>query len=141
MKLKVFNVANSRTMKLRKPSLTMNFKNGLITINNGAVALIQLKLGDKMCVAWDEEDKEWYLYKDDTGFPLRKSNGSKETYSLSFNAMRITDAMKEHLPVELVKPTGSMQLSKHVVNDNGKEYWPILLPSFKLSNRKLCNAS
>lgn len=95
MKLKLFNSENTISIRGggKVPSLSINQKAGLFSLNKEACTLIGLSDGDQIIIHQDEdEEADWYLEKvEEKGFVLR----SKENVSsgLLFNNTALVRAI------------------------------------------------
>jgi len=79
MKLKEYTPQNAviERKQPRTPAVSFNLKTNMITINGDACDIIGVKEGDKVSIGHDEEyPSDWYIRKNDEGFPL----GTKEGY-------------------------------------------------------------
>ncbi len=76
MKIKRFNIENTKCVKIGKPTIRFA-KQGQITLSTEAVRKMNIKPGDKIEFIQDEEKpKDWYLKKSKIGFSTRKYSGS-----------------------------------------------------------------
>lgn len=92
MKLKRFNPDNASL--IRPGKCTIRFASqGQVTLSKTLVDKMNLKPGDKLELANDEESPEkrdWYLIKSDKGFSLRMYKSEKH---LCFNCSAITTTL------------------------------------------------
>lgn len=131
MKLQVFNKANCQRIKAGKPTFTLNQSIGTMTISKDAKLMMGYKELDEVAIAYDSENNEWYIYKvKQDGFKLRNASGVKS--SLIFNNRKVVDSIGKHLEDRFFGRNGRMLIgSERIIGDNGEEYWPIIITSFK----------
>lgn len=99
MKLKIYNPENAgQSGKSSKPSIAFS-KNGLISFNKAAVAELNLKPGDQVELAEDEENEgDWYFkIVMGGGFVLKEY---KQDGRLNFNSAKLVLCITEPLGVE-----------------------------------------
>ena len=95
MKVKIFNTENVPTVRKTTPTIYLNYKSGLISINKSSSELMGLKDGDGVEFAQDEEEPEsWYIFKSKSGgaFVLREDNGKFMTNNSGI-VRRILDSL------------------------------------------------
>ncbi len=136
MKLQIFNAENSLHIRKKetKAMVGISFKTGLITLNPPAVNALNLKKGDLIAMAYDEDSNDWLLFKDAKGFDLRFANGKKDTTSLVFNCSKIANSIMEQLENPSIR-SGKMQLAIEPVQVDGINYYTVIFSSFKASNK------
>jgi hypothetical protein len=85
IKLREFNASNTQVIRNGNPSMSINHKTGVFSINQQASSLIGLKAGDQIQFLQDENEPEnWYMEKvKSEGFALRAN--SNITPGLLFN--------------------------------------------------------
>jgi len=87
MKLREFNTENTVVSRNTTPSLHINTKTGLFTINKGASEILGLSDKDQVAFHQNEEvPDEWYIEKvKEKGFAIRDSESKNSSNSLLFN--------------------------------------------------------
>ena len=97
-------------------------KSGLIALNKKAVELMDLNAGQNISLAQDD-DAQWYVYKDKSGFPLRlhPKNGT-----LMFNHIGLKNMFCESLGVDPKIANKFLVAGQPTVFDKVK-YWGILI--------------
>lgn len=79
MKLKLFNTETICSYSKREEIRRIRFNSrGLIYISGGVAELINLKKGDRLSLAQDEErPNDWYLFKSHNGFLVGRVKNAK----------------------------------------------------------------
>jgi hypothetical protein len=95
-----FESFDIESCKGRDGSPKLHFSaSGVITINAAAVTLTGLKTGNKVRLLKSKRNpKEWYMSRDDKGFPLR-SQYDKKCKGLMFNSAITVKALMHALNV------------------------------------------
>jgi len=112
MKLTVFNNESfpkgSFGRSGASPAISMG-KAGNICINSGAAERLGLQHEDKISFAQDEEDPaNWYVFKDDNGYPCRLHSDKK---SLVFSHGQMVRSIKESLGLDTLNRSAEMMSS------------------------------
>lgn len=79
MKLIIYSKENARSGKIGERTCRVNKETGLITLSREAVKQYELREGDRILLANDEENKkDWFFCKttDETGFALKDNKGT-----------------------------------------------------------------
>lgn len=95
MKLKVFDPSNTVVGGHNVlPSISMNTKTGVIRLSAGFSYEVDIKAGDEVVLAQDEENpSNWYLKLQKGGFKLRKSSSSVKNPSVCFSSKDLSHRM------------------------------------------------
>ena len=131
MKLKLFN--QQTTPKIigagnTTPKVSVT-KNGVFNLNGAACQLMELKAGDKITLAQDEDEKDnWYFFKDAVnGFQIRSAydknmKGCMFNHKLLSSSFIKTIGLKESLTHQFLiagQPT--------IIKNDKTKYWGILI--------------
>lgn len=95
MKLTVFNEENfPKQQGNHRGTPAVRFgKMCAISLNGSATEIMELKEGDRLSMAQDEDDPaNWFLFKDVNGFEVRLHTDKK---TMQFNHRKLSDAIKE----------------------------------------------
>ncbi len=128
MKLKIFTKENTGHVRSSKPGINLNTA-GSFTLNKSAAEIMQLKVGDAVAIAQDEDDEDnWYVFKckSDEGFIVRPCNGKNIDGGLSFNSSFI---MRKILKAAGINHHTSMLISIEPNVDGKIKYYPIIISS------------
>ena len=112
------------------PQISINPKAVLISFTGKTIELLKIAEGEKIAFSQDEESpRDWFLSKNENGFPLRVRDDSKKkikSYSLNNNA--IARKLLNSLGIE-----GSFRftIGTEPININGVDYWPIITAAAK----------
>ena len=127
MKLKEFNKDNSASLKKSDVAVSFNRKSGVICFTKGSVEFFDLKEGDEIIVAQDEETKkDWYFAKKKGGFVLRSDSANQR---LKFNNTRTVLAILGSLDSELV--LFKCYIGTEPIMVGKIDYYPIITLSIK----------
>lgn len=137
MKLIIYNVENSKTDRSGERLCRVNRKTGVITFSSEMVKCLELKAGDRILVANDQEDKKgWYICKTDNeaGFIV---TGKDKTLLIrnTFVAGLLLSSVK-------IEKSASFLVAKEPVQNEGENYYqlmttkPINIDASKISKKK-----
>lgn len=131
MKLKYFSEQTFPKMGggTRSTTPKVNFsKAGVIEFNKPAVELLELKPGDKVTIAQDEEDAaNWYVFKDKNGFEIRSKEFEKHG-KLAFNHRALTIEISKACDVNPDESQNFLVAGKPTtINGDKTKYWGLLL--------------
>lgn len=137
MKLIIYNVENSKTDRSGERLCRVNRKTGVITFSSEMVKCLELKAGDRILVANDQEDKKgWYICKTDNeaGFIV---TGKDKTLLIrnTFVAGLLLNSVK-------IEKSASFLVAKEPVQNEGENYYqlmttkPINVDASKISKKK-----
>jgi len=125
MKLTVFN---SDSMPQRsfgnrsgQPRISIG-KTGAITLNYAAAERLELTHGEKISFAQDD-DANWYVFKDSTGFTVRLHSDKK---SLMFSHGQMGRTIKESLDLKLDESARFIIAGQPEVHSKVK-YWGLII--------------
>lgn len=116
----------------KTPSISLG-KGGIIQLNKRAAELLELKEGDKITIAQDEDDEAcWYVFKDPNhGFALRGSYDSqKQAGALLLNHKKLQTHICESLELN-PDETRSFIIAGQPTTMKGDKtkYWGLLVKS------------
>jgi hypothetical protein len=105
MKLKIYSTENCEGLRIGKPTIRINAKNGFISFSKAACDILEIKHGDYVIFNQDEErPKDWYISKTkgETGFKVRSKNVSGKCLGsdAKFNCSALTKAITKSLKIE-----------------------------------------
>lgn len=122
MKLIKFDMTNSSSKRINKCFIRF-IANGVISISRGFVEIAELKAGDKISVAQDEDDPQaWFLiFGDINGFPCREQKGGVVEFSSSFTVKQLMESFSIN-----AKSVSFDLASQKIENDDGLEMYAIL---------------
>lgn len=129
MKLKEFNLSNSKLALPGEPILRINSKAGLFGFSKAAVAMMGFNRDTKIVVLQYEENlSDWYIKPtiSEDAFPLRKKDDSVE---FAFNSTHIAKRILESIKTDKLKPTlkaSGFKISKKPQEIEGEIYWTII---------------
>lgn len=137
MKLIIYNIENSKTDRSGERLCRVNRKTGVITFSSEMVKCLELKAGDRILVANDQEDKKgWYICKTDNeaGFIV---TGKDKTLLIrnTFVAGLLLSSVK-------IEKSASFLVAKEPVQNEGENYYqlmttkPINIDASKISKKK-----
>ncbi len=130
MKLKKFDLENTRSLRMEIPLVRINIILGTFGFNKSAVELLKLQSGDKLDILQDQERrKDWYISKTNSkdGFPIRIHTKSEDSEHPSFivdsiymtklilNSLNLTD-----------KKSVDFKINTSPVHENGMELYAII---------------
>lgn len=121
MKLIIYNIENSKADRIGERLCRVNRKTGVISFSGELVKCLDLKAGDRIIVAADQEDKKgWYISKTDseTGFIV---TGKDKTLLIrnSFVAGLLLSSMK-------IEKSASFLVAKEPVEIEGEKYYQLI---------------
>lgn len=137
MKLIIYNIENSKTDRSGERLCRVNRKTGVITFSSEMVKCLELKAGDRILVANDQEDKKgWYICKtaNEAGFIV---TGKDKTLLIrnTFVAGLLLNSVK-------IEKSASFLVAKEPVQNEGENYYqlmttkPINVDASKISKKK-----
>jgi len=131
MKLKEFNAENTKTSRgggSKTPSIGINLKTGLFSINKTACELMDIKADDQVIILQDEEDKaNWYLEKVKTkGFQVRSK--AEITTGALFNNTILARAIADS--VEFKGKSGKVIIAGKPTALDKRKLWGLILSGF-----------
>jgi hypothetical protein len=133
MKLNLFN---SETMPRQiggrgaslAPRVSIS-RTGVISFNKAAVALMDIKAGDKISFGQeDTEDADWLVFKDpENGFPVRATE-VKKSGSAAFNHSTLSKSLFESygLDDDEEKNTFQVQIASEPIEESDVKYYCLL---------------
>lgn len=129
MALKIFNKNNSSKKTTGIPTIYFA-DGGNITISSEAIRAIGLKVGDKVSLAFDDNDKRtFYLFKDwEEGFLLR--NNSKKGDALTFNNALVAKEVNQFFSDG--RSGVSCRLTTTPIEVDELTVYPIIIPKPKI---------
>lgn len=121
MKLIIYNIENSKADRTGERLCRVNRKAGVITFSGEMVKCLDLKAGDRVIVAADQEDKKgWYISKteNEAGFIV---TGKDKTllFHNSFVAGLLLSSMK-------IEKSASFLVAKEPVEIEGEKYYQLI---------------
>jgi hypothetical protein len=126
MKLKTFDLSNTKTIVTKEPVIRISKSAGLISLNASAAAAIGLAAGDRIVFVQDEDSpRDWYIKKstDDNAFPVRDDEGRKDLNS-SHIAHRIINSAQKASDKEW--QAAGFKLQANPVEMDGENYYLII---------------
>ena len=119
--IKILPVQHSRVgIKSDLARIAIKEKKGNIRLNKAAVALLDLKQGDKLNFAYDDDIRRFYLFKSDEGYHVNSKNNEA-----NFSALLLVNKIVEAYQFDKLSDEPKMQ-SKVICAE------PILFDGFKL---------
>lgn len=121
MKLIIYNIENSKADRNGERLCRVNRKTGVISFSGELVKCLDLKAGDRIIVAADQEDKKgWYISKteNEAGFIV---TGKDKTLLIrnSFVAGLLLSSMK-------IEKSASFLVAKEPVEIEGEKYYQLI---------------
>lgn len=121
MKLIIYNIENSKADRNGERLCRVNRKTGVISFSGELVKCLDLKAGDRIIVAADQEDKKgWYISKteNEAGFIV---TGKDKTLLIrnSFVAGLLLSSMK-------IEKSASFLVAKESVEIEGEKYYQLI---------------
>jgi hypothetical protein len=129
MKLKEFNLDNSKLANPGECTLRVNSKAGLFSFSKEASKLLELDEKTKVTFHQDEESPtDWYVKvtTEKNGFLLRKKdNVAEHAFNCTAIAKSILDSIK---PTKTATPhvACGFKISKEPIDIEGEKYWLII---------------
>jgi len=128
MKLKILNEETCPKMLGRTGIARIGFgKSGIVNLNFQAGELMELKTGDKLSLAQDEDEPDnWYLFKDNLkGFVVRAGYDKK---GFLFNHMTMIDEFRTHFKLDKTITHNFLLAGQPtLIRGDKTKYWGILV--------------
>ncbi len=130
MKLITFNAESlPKTIGAGNKTARVSFgKAGTIHFNGPATTRMELKPGDKITLAQDEEHPEnWYFFLDPQGYELR---GSSDKKGCLFNHAVLCDTLRDAVGLKKNTTNGFLIAGEPTIvkgDKNKTKYWGILI--------------
>jgi hypothetical protein len=125
MKLTVFNAENMPQGAFGErsslPKIILS-KVGSFTLNKSCADLLEMSAGDSLSFAQDD-DGNWYIYKDDAGFKCRLHSDKK---CLTFSHSQMNRTIKESMEVAYESSLHFIIAGQPNVHD-GVKYWGLIV--------------
>lgn len=121
MKLIIYNIENSKADRSGERLCRVNRKTGVITFSGEMVKCLELKTGDRIIVANDQEDKKgWYICKtnSEAGFVVTGKDKALLIRN-SFVAGLLLSSVK-------IEKSASFLVAKEPVEIEGEKYYQLI---------------